>query len=180
MIAYCVQARPVALASDATHSPCCIVPQLGHGEFVQLAALYAAIALTYGAFDWLMICVHEHSSVTVMVHVDALTGSEHVFAAARAATTFARSIVHVDAVSAPGASETIASTALASPVVVASTALASLPPSVTSAVVQSYEHAALTPTSVAIASEERTGGMDSMELTRRIRAFNRAWIMPVW
>lgn len=115
-------------------------------------------------------------------------GSVHVFAIARSLAMFARSVAHVGgplstgAVSAVDASvivSVIASPVLASPIV-ASLVLASCPPSVTGIVVQSYEHAADTTTSVAIASEGSVRGMDSKELTRRMTAFNRAWTVPVW
>ena len=139
--------------------------------------------MSYAVFLWSITSGQPHSSVVVVVHT-IVFGSVHVFAIARSLATFARSVAHVGGPLSMGAVSAvdvsiIASLALASPIV-ASLAIASCPPSVTGVVVQSYEHAADTTTSVAIASEGRARGMDSKELTRRMTAFNRAWIVPVW
>lgn len=111
-------------------------------------------------------------------------GSVHVFAIARSVAMFARSVAQLGGPLSTGAASAVdvsptESLVLASPIV-ASLAPASCPPSVTGIVVQSYEHAADTTTSVAIANEGSVRGMDSKELTRRMTAFNRAWIVPVW
>lgn len=111
-------------------------------------------------------------------------GSVHVFAIARSFAMFARSVAQLGGPVSTGAVSAVdvspmASLVLASPII-ASPTLASCPPSVTGIVVQSYEHAAEATTSVAIASEGSVRGMDSKELTRRMTAFNRAWIVPVW